>query len=177
MDAHPLTSHHRYKSIDDFPEGDIRRYYPRFQPENFPKNLELVDKFHAVARKYNATPAQVALAWILAEHPDSESSPRPALVASHTSRFLTFKTYPIPVIPIPGSRGIARTEENARGAEIALSAEDQKALRDAVDNATVAGGRMPPEWAIEHDCIPMEQWKGEEGWKMPEASALAQLEV
>ena len=81
------------------------------------------------------------------------------------------------MISIPGSRGIARTEENARGAEIALSAEDQKALRDAVDNATVAGGRMPPEWAIEHDCISMEQWKGEEGWKMPEASALAQLEV
>ncbi|KAI5897173.1 Aldo/keto reductase [Schizophyllum commune H4-8] len=131
----------RYKSIDDFPQDDVRRFYPRFQPENFPKNLELVDKFHAVARKLNATPAQVALAWILAEHPD--------------------------MIPIPGSRGIARTEENARGAEVVLSAEDQKALRDAVENATVAGGRMPKGWMIEHDCIPLKEWKGEEGWKMP----------
>ncbi|KAI5835124.1 Aldo/keto reductase [Schizophyllum commune Tattone D] len=129
----------KYKSAEDFPEGDVRRFLPRFSPENFPKNLELVDKFHTVARKLNATPAQIALAWILAEHSD--------------------------MVPIPGSRGIERTEENAKGAEIVLPEEDRKALREVVDNATVAGARMPEQWALSQDCIPLEEWRGEEGWK------------
>ena len=62
----------RFKSRADFAKDDLRQLLPRFSDENFPKNLELVDKFHAVAHKYDANPAQVALAWILAEHSDSE---------------------------------------------------------------------------------------------------------
>ncbi|TRM64232.1 NADP-dependent oxidoreductase domain-containing protein [Schizophyllum amplum] len=129
----------KYRSVDDFPEGDIRRLLPRFSAENFPKNLELMEKFREVARMHGATPAQIALAWILAEHPD--------------------------MIPIPGSRGIERTEENARGAEITLNGDERTALRDAVDNAAVAGGRMPAEWVSTRDCIALKDWHGEEGWK------------
>ncbi|KAL1738995.1 NADP-dependent oxidoreductase domain-containing protein [Schizophyllum fasciatum] len=129
----------KYKSLDDFPKDDIRRHLPRFSPGNFPKNLELVDKFHVVARKLDATPAQIALAWIFAEHPD--------------------------MVPIPGSRGIERTEENAKSAEIVLPEEDRKLLREAVDSATCAGARMPEQWLMSQDCISLEEWRGEEGWK------------
>ena len=75
------------------------------------------------------------------------------------------QTHIFAVVPIPGSRGIERTDENAKGAEIVLPEEDRKALREVVDNATVAGARMPEQWALSQDCIPLEEWRGEEGWK------------
>jgi aryl-alcohol dehydrogenase-like predicted oxidoreductase len=59
-----------YRSPADFEADDIRKTLPRFSEENFPKNLEVVDKIRAIADKYNATTTQVTLAWILAEHPD-----------------------------------------------------------------------------------------------------------
>jgi len=126
-----------FKSPSDFAEGDIRLGLPRFSEENFPKNLELVDKFKSVAEKYGATSAQIALAWILAEHSD--------------------------FIPIPGTKSVARLEENAKGAEIQLSPEDTKALRAAVDAADVQGERYPA-WAesiMGQECIPLNEWKGE----------------
>lgn len=58
------------RSPDDFEEGDFRKYAPRFSKENFPKNLELVDKIQAIANKKGVTPSQLTLAWILAQGDD-----------------------------------------------------------------------------------------------------------
>lgn len=55
------------KSVDDLPEGDRRRRNPRFKPENLARNVELVKQLEAIARSLNATPAQTALAWLLAQ--------------------------------------------------------------------------------------------------------------
>ena len=56
----------------DLQPGDFRSALPRFTAENFEQNVKLADKFKAFGAKYNATGAQIILAWILAEHPDSE---------------------------------------------------------------------------------------------------------
>ncbi|KZT70936.1 hypothetical protein DAEQUDRAFT_764181, partial [Daedalea quercina L-15889] len=84
-----------------------------------------------------ATPSQITLAWILAEHPD--------------------------FIPIPGSRSVERLEENAKAAEIALKAEDVTALRAIVEAADVRGERVPAQFAhlMSTECIPLSEWKGE----------------
>lgn len=68
------------ESPDDFEEGDFRRRAPRFSKENFPKILSIVDALTTIAAKYDATPGQVALAWLLAQGPD--------------------------IIPIPGTRKV-----------------------------------------------------------------------
>ena len=64
-----------FQSRSDFPEGDTRlTRLPRFSEENFPKNLEVTKKLQVIAKKYNATPSQITLAWILAEHPNCRFS-------------------------------------------------------------------------------------------------------
>ncbi|EDR16197.1 uncharacterized protein LACBIDRAFT_227919 [Laccaria bicolor S238N-H82] len=130
----------RYRSRADFDQDDFRLILPRWSEENFPKNLEVVDKLKQIAQKYSATPSQVTLAWILAEHP----------------------TW----IPIPGSRTIERIEENARGAEIELSVEAIKEIRELVDKAEVAGSRNPAlDWllaGVEGNSLPLAEWKGEQ---------------
>ena len=63
-----LHKNSRFRSPKDFEEGDLRRILPRFSEDNFPKNLELVDKLKAIGDRYNASAARVTLAWILAEH-------------------------------------------------------------------------------------------------------------
>lgn len=60
----------KLRSPDDFAQDDFRRSIPRFSPENFYKNLDIVDKFGAVAKQHNATTGQLALAWLLAQGPD-----------------------------------------------------------------------------------------------------------
>ncbi len=105
----------RYRTIDDFAENDWRRNNPRFQGANFQKNLDLVDKVGELAASNGCTPAQLALAWLLAR-------------GAH-------------VIPIPGSTRIERVEENAGATRVTLSAEDIRAL-DALA-PTVAGERYP----------------------------------
>ncbi|KAH9921860.1 NADP-dependent oxidoreductase domain-containing protein [Fomitopsis serialis] len=126
----------RFKSRHDFATTDIRHaWLPRFSDENFPKNLELLDKFREVAKKYDATASQVALAWILAEHPD--------------------------FIPIPGSSSVSRLEENAKAAEITLAQEDVQILRAAVEAADVKGGRYPDNYKIAVDSVALSEWKGE----------------
>ncbi|KAG6844294.1 hypothetical protein H0H87_008075 [Tephrocybe sp. NHM501043] len=129
----PLLS--RFKSPADFPDDDYRKSLPRFSEENFPKNLEIVNKLQNFATKYNATTSQITLAWILAEHPD--------------------------FVPIPGIRRVARVEENACGAEIVLEPEDVKAIRAVIDSAEVGGERYPIEYMPKGDCIPLSGWKGE----------------
>ncbi|KZT70939.1 Aldo/keto reductase [Daedalea quercina L-15889] len=127
----------RFKSRADFEPSDLRLLMPRFTEENFAKNLEVADKFAEIANKYSATPSQITLAWILAEHPD--------------------------FIPIPGSRSAERLEENAEAAEIVLKDEDVKALREIVEAADVRGGRAPELFAhlMASECIPLSEWKGE----------------
>lgn len=59
-----------YKSPDDFEEGDFRKHAPRYSKENFPKNLELVEKFRQIADRKKCTPGQLALAWLMAQGED-----------------------------------------------------------------------------------------------------------
>ncbi|KAJ6463394.1 NADP-dependent oxidoreductase domain-containing protein [Mycena sanguinolenta] len=122
----------RFRSREDFEEGDLRRILPRFSEENFPKNLALVDHLQQIADKHHATSGQVTLAWMLAENPD--------------------------FFPIPGTRSVARLEENARGAEIALSAEDVKDIRSWAVAANVQGDRKRAEHFSDGDCMALEEW-------------------
>ncbi|KAJ8701239.1 hypothetical protein PTI98_000049 [Pleurotus ostreatus] len=127
----------RFRSPDDFDQDDIRRWLPRFSAENFPKNLEAVDKIKAIADKHNATPSQVTLAWILASHDN--------------------------FIPIPGTRNAERLAENSRGAELKLSPTDVKEIRDLLESADVGGGRYPDGVPLPTgECIPLSEWKGED---------------
>ncbi|CCM06803.1 uncharacterized protein FIBRA_09103 [Fibroporia radiculosa] len=127
----------KYKSPKDFAQDDLRLMLPRFSEENFPKVLELVDRFSDVAAKYNATSSQVTLAWILAQHPD--------------------------FVPIPGTRSVQRLEENAKGGEIQLKDEDVKALGVAIDTVGMRCPRFPEGfiYAWSDSCIPLSEWKGE----------------
>lgn len=73
-------------------------------------------------------------------------------------------------IPIPGCRTIERIEENAHGAEVELSAEAIKEIRELVDKAEVAGGRYGAQFAVEGNSLPLDQWKAENsscGWRFP----------
>ena len=105
----------RFKSIDDLAPDDWRRNNPRFQGENFQKNLDLVSRVEAVAKQKGCTPAQLAIAWLLARGDD--------------------------IVPIPGSTRAERVEENARAADITLTARDLEALEPV--GAMVAGQRYP----------------------------------
>ncbi|KAH8107443.1 Aldo/keto reductase [Phellopilus nigrolimitatus] len=125
----------QYRSRAAFEEGDLRLLLPRFSEENFEKNLELVDKIKLVADKYGATPTQIALAWILAEHGN--------------------------FIPIPGCRSAARVEENAHAAELVLASDDVRAIRMLTENADIRGERLPKEFMHFLDTMPLKDWKGE----------------
>jgi len=105
-----------YRSRADFDAGDLRLILPRRSEEIFLKNLKIVDRLHQIAAKNNATPSQVTLAWILAEHPTTW-------------------------ISIPGCRTTERIEENAHGGEVELSDEAIREIRQLVDKAVVVGTR------------------------------------
>ncbi|KAJ7447295.1 NADP-dependent oxidoreductase domain-containing protein [Mycena galericulata] len=125
----------RYKSRADFEPADVRLFMPRFAEENFSANLKLVGEFEAVAAKYDATSAQIALAWILTTYPD--------------------------FVAIPGTRNAARVEENAKAATLKLSEEDLKRIDTAVHNADVKGGRLPAGFVSATSTISVDEWKGE----------------
>jgi len=109
------------KSIDDLAEDDWRRNMPRFQGENFAKNLELVERIEQMAAGKGCTPAQLALAWVLAQGPD--------------------------VVPIPGTRSRSRLDENA-GATAVVLAEDELAEIGEVIPRDMAVGTRYPEQAM-----------------------------
>lgn len=109
-----------FKSLDDLPQGDLRRYYPRFQPENFAINLELVKQLETLARQKGCTPAQLALGWI---------------------RSLSKKPSMPTFIPIPGATTEARVREN--GVHVELTEEDLKAIGHVLAKFEVVGGRYP----------------------------------
>lgn len=105
------------KSVDDLDADDWRRSNPRFQGENFVKNLELVEKIEQLAREKSCTPAQLALAWLLAQGSD--------------------------VVPIPGTRNAKRLAENAAAVDVVLSAEELEAIDTILPPDAAAGLRYP----------------------------------
>jgi aryl-alcohol dehydrogenase-like predicted oxidoreductase len=108
----------RIKSVDDLPPNDRRRRHPRFLPENLARNVELVGELEEVAAKYKASPAQIALAWILAQGDD--------------------------IVPIPGTNHVKNLEQNAAAADIELSKEDLKRLNTSFAHGAGAGDRYQP---------------------------------
>jgi pyridoxine 4-dehydrogenase len=106
------------KSVSDIPAGDIRLYFDRFQPENFGKNLDLVEKLKAFANKKGVTPPQLALAWILANSNSGECGT---------------------IVPIPGATTAERVEENTK--QVQLSANEKAELDAILKSVTVVGGR------------------------------------
>ena len=98
-----------------FAEGDIRRRVPRFEAENLAANQALVDRVRELATAKDATPGQVALAWLLAQRPW--------------------------IVPIPGTRRLSRVEENAGSATVALSADERAELDHLTETIRVAGNR------------------------------------
>jgi aryl-alcohol dehydrogenase-like predicted oxidoreductase len=107
----------RFKSIDDLPQDDIRRTHPRFQGENFQKNLDLVARVEDLARRKKCTPSQLALAWVLAQGDD--------------------------VVPIPGTKQQRYLEENVRALEVELTADDLHAIDEVAPKGVAAGERYP----------------------------------
>ena len=105
------------RSPKDFEEGDFRTFAPRFSEENFPKNLQLVDRLTELAEKKGVTPSQLTLAWILAQGDD--------------------------FFPIPGTTQLKRIDENLGALKITLSAEEEKEIRQACESAEVGGARYP----------------------------------
>ena len=108
------------RTVDDIPDDDWRKTNPRFTGENFRLNLRIVDEVHAVAADAGATPAQIALAWLLAQGND--------------------------IAPIPGTRRVARAEENTAADGIDLSPGQVERLNDLTppagerhDEANMAG--------------------------------------
>ncbi|CAG1960988.1 unnamed protein product [Fusarium graminearum] len=105
----------RFRSVDDFEEGDSRRRLTRFQGDNFKKNLKIVDKFDEMAKSKGCTSSQMALAWLLKQSPN--------------------------VFVIPGTKKIKYLEENVGAAKVTLSEEEDQELRRLVEEAEVSGGR------------------------------------
>jgi aryl-alcohol dehydrogenase-like predicted oxidoreductase len=100
-----------------FDSSDFRNIVPRFSPDARQANKALVDLLTGIAQRKQATPAQVALAWLLAQKPW--------------------------IVPIPGTTKLARLEENLGGAELALSADDLRGINAAASKITLQGARYP----------------------------------
>jgi aryl-alcohol dehydrogenase-like predicted oxidoreductase len=100
-----------------FDNSDFRNIVPRFTPEARKANQALVDLMRAIAEKKNATPAQIALAWLLAQKPW--------------------------VVPIPGTTKMHRLEENLGASEIELTSDDLREIETAASKITVQGARYP----------------------------------
>ena len=107
-------------SLDAVPEGDFRRLFPRFQPENFATNVKLVEQVVSLAENKGCTPAQLAIAW---------------------TRSLSKKPGMPTIIPIPGTTTEARARENA--AVVELTNEDLAAIDNILAAFPVVGDRYP----------------------------------
>ncbi|CAF1010526.1 unnamed protein product [Didymodactylos carnosus] len=103
------------KSPDDFEENDVRRHFPRFSKENFPKNIQLVETLKQFAEKKGCTTGQLTLAWILAQGEQ--------------------------FIVIPGTSKIKNLEENVAAAKVKLTKAEIEQIRQACQNADTAGDR------------------------------------
>ena len=113
----------RFKSPEDIPEGDYRRNAPRFQGENFKKNVELVKAVEALAAARGASAGQLALAWVLAQGED--------------------------IVPIPGTTRRAHLDENIAALDLRLSPDDLAGLEAIAPRGAAAGLRYP-EATLKH---------------------------
>jgi aryl-alcohol dehydrogenase-like predicted oxidoreductase len=105
------------KGVDDLPADDFRRHNPRFQGENFTRNLETVEKVKQLADEKGCTPAQLALAWVLAQGED--------------------------IVPIPGTKRASYLDQNLAAADITLSDEDLRRIDDVAPRGATHGERYP----------------------------------
>ena len=106
------------KSPDDFEDGDFRKYAPRYSKENFPKNLELVNRLQDFAKKKGCTSSQLCLAWILAQGED--------------------------IIPIPGTKNPKYIAENIGAFDVQLTKEEVQQIRAEIEQVEIVGDRYPP---------------------------------
>ncbi|HZM27804.1 MAG TPA: aldo/keto reductase [Gemmatimonadales bacterium] len=107
----------RFRSLEDLPADDWRRNNPRFQGENFQKNLNLVTRIEDLARSKGATPSQLALAWVLGQGRD--------------------------IVPIPGTKRVRYLEEDVAAVHVRLTADDLAAIDAAAPAGVAAGERYP----------------------------------
>src|SRR5579884_3427343 len=107
----------KIKSPEDLEPGDWRRNNPRFQGENFQRNLDLVRRIEEIAKEKGCTPSQLALAWVLAQGED--------------------------MVPIPGSSRRSHLEENLAALEVKLSQDDFARINEVAPKGVAAGERYP----------------------------------
>jgi aryl-alcohol dehydrogenase-like predicted oxidoreductase len=107
------------KETNDLKDNDFRRNHPRFQGENLDKNVQFLQRIEAIAAEKNCTPAQLALAWVLAQGED--------------------------IVPIPGTKQRKYLEENARAVEVHLSESDLQRLEEAAPKGAASGMRYGEE--------------------------------
>ncbi|MGH7525827.1 MAG: aldo/keto reductase, partial [Gemmatimonadales bacterium] len=105
----------RFRTIDDLAPDDYRRNSPRFQGENFQRNLDLVERVEEIARRKKCTPSQLALAWVLAQGED--------------------------IVPIPGTKQRRYLEENLRALELELTPGDLEQIDEVAPKGVAAGDR------------------------------------
>ena len=105
----------KWRSIDDLAPDDWRRNNPRFQGENFQRNLDVVEKIEEIAREKGVTPAQLALAWVLSRGEE--------------------------IVPIPGTKRRSYLEENAAAGEVELTEDDLAKIEEAFPKGATAGDR------------------------------------
>lgn len=105
----------RFKRIEDLPNDDYRRHHPRFEGENFQKNLDVVKIIEDMARDKASTPAQLALAWVLAQGQD--------------------------IVPIPGTKRRVYLEENVKAVDVHLTDAELKRISDALPQGVASGLR------------------------------------
>jgi aryl-alcohol dehydrogenase-like predicted oxidoreductase len=105
----------RFRAFEDLPQDDYRRNSPRFQGENFQKNLDLVERVEEIARRKKCTPAQLALAWLLAQGED--------------------------IVPIPGTKQRRYLEENLGALEVELASADLADIEEVAPKGAAVGDR------------------------------------
>jgi aryl-alcohol dehydrogenase-like predicted oxidoreductase len=105
----------RFRTFEDLPEDDYRRNSPRFQGENFQRNLDLVERVEEIARRKKCTPAQLALAWLLDQGKD--------------------------IVPIPGTKQRRYLEENVGALEVELSPSDLEQIEEVAPKGVAVGER------------------------------------
>ncbi len=109
----------QFQRLEDIPEDDFRRFHPRFQGDNFHKNLDLVRHIEKLAHSKAATPSQIALAWVMAQGED--------------------------IVPIFGTKKRSRLEENLKAIEIVLTPEELKEIDRVLPKGSTAGTRYPEQ--------------------------------
>ena len=105
----------RFRSFEDLPEDDYRRNSPRFQGDNFQRNLDLVERVEQIARRKKCSASQLALAWLLAQGDD--------------------------IVPIPGTKQRRYLEENIEATSVELTASDLEAIEEVAPRGVAAGDR------------------------------------